>query len=193
MSDHKMKFFWRAGTLFALVFAALLSIRINLLEKLLPNRQTDSFSSVISISERDTWMNISDKDHKIGYSHSQVLQTSRGYLLREILYMRINTMGMLQALNLKTEADLHPDLSVSSFNFDISSGRFRFSAKGTFFHNILSIQTQSSGESRNYDIRVKEKPYLAAGIADAVIAAGLKPGEKRSFNVFDPATMGQES
>lgn len=187
-----MKFFWRAGVLFALVFVALLSIRINLLGKLLPTPQTASFSSVISISERDTWMNISHKDQKIGYSHSTVSQTSKGYRLREILYMRINTMGMAQALNLKTEADLHPDLSISSFNFEISSGRFRFAAKGTFFQNILSIQTQSSGASRKYDIKVKEKPYLAAGIADAVIAEGLRPGERRTFNVFDPATMGQE-
>ena len=106
--------------------------------------------------------------------------------------MRINTMGMVQDLNLKTRADLHPDLSISSFDFEISSGRFRFAATGTFLQNILSIQTQSSETNRKYDIKVKEKPYLAAGIADAVIAEGLKPGETRTFNVFDPATMGQE-
>lgn len=192
MADNKMKFFWRAGVAFALVFTVLLSIRINLFGKLLPAPQTASFSSVISLSERDTWMNISHKDRKIGYSHSTISQTSKGYRLTEILYMRLNTMGMVQDLNLKTQADLHPDLSISSFDFEISSGRFRFAVTGTFFQNILSIQTQNSGSSRKYDIKVKEKPYLAAGIADAVIAEGLRPGETRTFNVFDPATMGQE-
>ena len=77
-----MKFFWRAGALFALVFAVLFSIRINLLGKLLPASQTDSFPSVISLADRDTWMNISHENRKIGYSHSTVSQTNKGYRLR---------------------------------------------------------------------------------------------------------------
>jgi len=43
--------------------------------------------------------------------------------------MRINTLGMVQDINLKTHGVLNDDFTLSSFNFKISSGRFAFSAK----------------------------------------------------------------
>jgi len=106
--------------------------------------------------------------------------------------MRINTMGMVQDITLKTHGVLNDDFTLSSFIFKISSGRFSFSATGSVLGDIINIKTQSSGALRTFDIKIKKKPYIAAGILGAIRAAGLKAGGKFTFDVFDPATMGQE-
>ena len=106
--------------------------------------------------------------------------------------MRINTMGMVQDLNLTTHGELNDDFTLSSFNFKISSGRFNFSATGSVSGDMMNIKTRSAGALRTFDIKVKKKPYIAAGILDAIRASGLKAGGKFTFDVFDPATMSQE-
>ena len=106
--------------------------------------------------------------------------------------MRINTLGMVQDINLKTQGVLNDNFTLSSFDFKISSGRFDFSATGSVSGDLMNIKTQSSGALRTFDIKIKKKPYLAAGILDAVRTSGLKTGEKFTFDVFDPTTMSQE-
>ena len=41
------------------------------------------------------------------------------------------------------------------------------------------------------EIRLKNKPFLLAGITAALGAAELEAGTKYAFDIFDPATMGQ--
>jgi hypothetical protein len=191
MSLNKMKSYWIAGALFALAFSVLFIIRLDLLNKIFSTPQTLSISSLSVIPERDTWMNIFQKDKKIGFSHKTFTKKKKGYLLKEHIFMRINTLGMVQDINLKTHGVLNDDFTLSSFNFKISSGRFSFSATGSVSGDVINIKTQSSGSLRTFDIKIKKKLYIAAGILDAIRVAGLKAGGKFTFDVFDPATMGQ--
>jgi hypothetical protein len=144
------------------------------------------------MADRDSWMNIFQGGRKIGFSHSTFSKKEKGYELKETLLMRINTMGLVQDIRLETRGGLNDDYSLSSFDFEIGSGRFHFSAKGAVSDHTLSIQTGSSGSTGHIDIELKEKLYLTAGIVDSVMASGLMPGDRRTFQVFDPATMGQE-
>ncbi|MBT8351838.1 MAG: transglutaminase-like domain-containing protein [Deltaproteobacteria bacterium] len=137
-------------------------------------------------------MNIFQKDKKIGFSHKTFTKNKKGYLLQESVFMRINTLGMVQDINLKTHGVLNDNFTLSSFDFKISSGRFNFSATGSVSGDMINIETRSSGASRTFDIKIKKKPYIAAGILDAIRATGLKAGEKYTFDVFDPTTMSQE-
>ena len=192
MSLNKMKSYWIAGALFALVFSVLLIIQLDLLNKIFSTPQTLSISTLSVLPERDTWMNIFQKDKKIGFSHKTFTKKEKGYLLQENIFMRINTLGMIQDINLKTHGVLNNDFTLSSFNFEISSGRFAFSATGSVSGDIINIKTQSSGALRTFAIKIKKKPYIAAGILDAIRASGLNEGGKFTFDVFDPATMSQE-
>jgi len=188
-----MKSYWIAGASFALVFSVLFIIRLDLHNKIFFAPQPLSISTLSVLPERDTWMNIFQKDKKIGFSHKTFTKKEKGYLLQENVFMRINTMGMVQDINLKTHGVLNDDFTLSSFIFKISSGRFKFSATGAVSGDIINIKTQSSGALRTFDIKIKKKPYIAAGILDAMLASGLKAGGKFTFDVFDPATMGQEA
>lgn len=193
MSFKRMKPFLFGLAVFGLLFAILLSIRLDLFNTLFYDPENISFFSDSAVIDRDSWMNIFQNGRKIGSSHTTFSKTKTGYLLKEDIYMRINTMGLVQDINLNTGGVLNPDFTLSSFDFEISSGRFRFTAKGTVSDDVLSIKTHSLGASRKIDIRIKEKLYVAAGILDSVRALKLEPGDGFTFQVFDPATMGQES
>jgi hypothetical protein len=191
MAVYRKKKLWVAGIIFSLSFATLFFIRIDLFGNIFSGTKTPPPSAVAALSDRDTWMNIFQNDDKIGYSHKTFSKEENGYRIKETVFMRINTMGLVQDIKLYTNGKLNTDFSLSTFDFEIDSGRFRFAVQGSVSGDILSIKTQSAGDSRNFKIKVKKKPYLVAGIVDAIRASELKPGDKFRFDIFDPATMGQ--
>jgi hypothetical protein len=204
MSFYKKKPFWMTGSFFALAFLSLFSIRMGWIDSLLHRPKTLSLESIGEVSEKDTWMNIYQNKRKIGFSHSTFSRQDTGYSLQETVYMRINTMGMVQDINLKTEGQLHPDFTIASINFKISSGKFQYAVKGTLSDNAMTIETWSDGDGRTADgggqsgdrrrvkIKLKDKPYLFAGLLNAVSAARPGPGDRFVFHIFDPGSMTQQ-
>jgi len=193
MSWNKTKPFWICAVLFGLIFTVLFSLRLGLFSRLNSNPKTVSLSGINSLPAKDAWMNIFQNGRKIGSSHTTFSKTASGYRLQEKIHMRINTMGLVQDIRLNTGGRLNTDFTLSSFDFEISSGRFRFMAEGTISNDILSIQTLSSGSKRKIDIKLKESVYIIPGILKAVAASGLVPGDEFAFQIFDPATMGREA
>lgn len=191
MIVHKSKPFWIAGSLFLLTFIVLFSIRLGILEKVFFRPRSLSVASIDTVSERDTWMNIFQDKRKIGFSHTRFDMEPTGYRLTETVHMRINTMGMIQNISLNTKSRLNPDFTLQAVDFEISSGRFRFSVEGTVDGNSLQVTTRSAGAPRKLEIPLTEKLYLMNGIMDAVAATQLKAGDKYAFKIFDPASMGQ--
>lgn len=166
-----------------LVFLYLLGIRVDLFraEPLYTPVQT------ANLTGSDTWMNILQKNRKIGYSHRRITPQPDGFDLADTTYMRINTMGMVQDLHMRTTASLNPDLTLSGFDFMLRSNLFDFKARGEVRDRILTVDVNG----RKTRIPVKEGLYLTGGIMDAAWKSNLKPGESRRFSVFDPATLGQ--
>ena len=191
MIVHKSRAFWIAGSIFTLAFAILFIIRLGALEKLLFRPRTLSLESINTVSERDSWMNIFQNERKIGFSHTRFYEDTIGYRLTEAVQMRINTMGMIQDISLNTTSRLNPDFTLQELDFEISSGRFRFSVRGSVKGNTLQVTTESAGSSRQLEIPVKGKTYLINSIMGALANTDLRPGDKYAFNIFDPASMGQ--
>jgi hypothetical protein len=191
MSLYQNKPFWLVGLLFSLAFFTLFVIRLDLIEKVFNRPRPLSISDIKSSTGKETWMKILQNDRKIGFSHSTFSTDVNGYRLRETVLMRINTMGMVQDVNLKTTGRLNPDFSLVDFDFSIKSGRFDFSVAGTVEGDALMIQTTSAGSSREASIPLKAKPYLMTAVTAAVSSAKLETGTKYTFDIFDPATMGQ--
>jgi hypothetical protein len=191
MSVHKSKVFWMVGSIFALSFAVLFSIRLGIIKSIMSRPRTLSVESIHTVSERDSWMNIFQNESKIGFSHTQLFKETTGYRLTEAVQMRINTMGMIQDINLNTETRLNPDFTLRKLDFEISSGRFRFRVRGSVNRNILHATTESAGSSRRLEIVLNDKPYHFSSIIDAIAATDLEPGDRYIFNIFDPASMGQ--
>ena len=179
------------GLLFSLGFLTLLAVRLDLIQKIFNRPQPLSISDIKSSADKDTWMKIVQNNRKIGFSHSRFSAEPDGYRLQETVLMRINTMGMVQDINLRTAGRLNRDFSLAEFDFNIKSGRFSFRVDGSVDGDVLTVRTTSAGNSRKTDIPLTAKPYLLPAVTAAVSAAELDAGTKYTFDIFDPATMGQ--
>ena len=191
MSLYQNKAFWVLGSIFILGFITLFLIRLDLIQNYFFRPQTLSISAIKSPGDRETWMKIVQSNRKIGFSHSSISTEQDGYRLQETVHMRINTMGMVQDINLKTSGRLNRDFSLADFDFKITSGRFSFNVSGSVSGDVLAVRTKSAGASREADIPLKAKPYLLPAITAAMSTAELAAGDKYAFDIFDPATMGQ--
>ena len=193
MSLYRNKTFWVLGVSSVLSFLALISIRLDWIEKLFFQPRHLSISALESPGDRETWMNIVQSNNKIGFSHSRLSAEQDGYHLHETVRMRINTMGLVQDISLETIGRLNRDFSLADLNFKIKSGRFSFNVAGSVSGDVLTVRTKSAGHSREAEIPLKAKPYLMPAVTAAMSAAKLAAGDKYAFDIFDPATMGQTS
>ena len=122
-------------------------------------------------------MNIYQEERKIGYAHRQFFKTLEGYKFLESVFMQINTMGMVQDIRFKTEGNLHHNLSLSSFNFQLLSNLFRFKARGVLKDKILTLFIGSAiGSEEKIDLPLRKEIHLSAGILELLSAEDLKPG-----------------
>lgn len=191
MKISKNKWFRITGSVALLVFLLLLMIRLDWVNKLLYRPKILEISAVKLPRAKETWMNIFQSDRKIGFSHTRFSAEGDGYHLQETVLMRINTMGMVQNIQLKTRGRLKNDYTLADFDFDITSGRFSFHVDGSLSGKVLTVNSTSSGATRRMQIKLEHKPYLLAGITSALAAVDLTTGNKYAFHIFDPATMGQ--
>ena len=191
---HKRKHFPILFTaLFGTIFLSLLFIRMGIFDSQPARMDIADISSSEIIADRDTWMNIFQGKKKIGFSHSRYAHLDQGYRFNETVFMRINTMGMIQDIGLNTSGTLNTDFSLKSFDFEIASGRFNFSATGDITDKTLKVNTQSAGAKQTYQLTLTDNIYFTSGIVQAASAGKLKPGDQLTLKVFDPITMGQES
>jgi len=174
---------WIATALSGLLFTFLLGIRLDIFQKQSP----DIIVGAPAISNKEIWMNIYQKDQKIGYTNRRLHHRDDGYYLSESIFMRLNTLGMVQDIRIKTFGNLHHDLSLASFNFELESSLFHFMAYGKVEGKILTVFINK----QKTEITLENNIYLTAGVIDAALNSGLEPEQTRTFYVFDPATMGQ--
>ena len=174
-----------------MIFALLLAVRVVGLPK--PSSgATDTISGQPGVNPvGEFWMNITQAGQKIGYAQRSYSRTEGGFHFSENIFMRINTMGIVQPLTVRTAAELKPDRTLASFQFDLGSNLFRFTARGEVEGKKLTVRIGASPEEKISVINLSEPPYLGGGILESAGAWELKPGEGRTFPVFDPASLGQ--
>ncbi|MGZ3593166.1 MAG: transglutaminase-like domain-containing protein [Syntrophales bacterium] len=197
MAAFRVKRHWIIGIGFVILFLLLLAVRLDVLNWgrnqlfSLRNGKAPYVSGVQGIQEKESWMNITQNGQKIGYSHRLFSKTGKGHHLSESVFLRINTMGVVQGMTIKTDGDLNPDMTMSSFDFDLRSSLFRFQAHGVVNGKQITLYTEMPGSEKKTVINLKDAPHLASGILESANIAEMKEGETRIVNVFDPATMGQ--
>jgi Transglutaminase-like superfamily len=192
MALRHNKTFFVSGLLCSLLFAVLLLVRTGVV-----SRPDDPVSMAPAMPAtpfdiRERWMAILQDDRRIGTTHSRLEPTENGYRLTETVSMRINTMGLVQDLALDSTGWLNFDLTLARFSFTMQSGLFRFAAEGVVEDDVLICRIQSGDDEQQLRLPLAASPYLPAGIFPAVAKAGLAPGERRVFHIFDPSTLAQE-
>ena len=177
------------GVLIAM-FLMLLAFRMDFLALPAAENRAMERTAVMPQEAKDTWMNIYQQGHKIGYTHRTFSRREQGFGLREEVFMRIQTMGVIQGISLKTEGALNQDMTLAAFDFDLTSNLFSFHARGKVDKDRLSIVTKVAGDERRYEVPLKEQVQLSQGVFARALQADLKPGQEISLSIFDPMTMG---
>ena len=174
-----------------LIFTLLLAVRLVGLPKPFSGAAETLSRPPGVIPVGEFWMNITQAGRKIGYAQRNYSRTEDGFRFSENIFMRINTMGIVQPLTVRTAAELKPDRTLASFQFDLGSNLFKFTARGEVEGKTLTVRIGGPAEETTRVIALAEPPYLGGGILESAEAGGLQPGEGRTFPVFDPASLGQ--
>jgi len=191
MAAHRIRWKWIIGALFALIFVFLFTLRLGLFQKRESDLKEERPFHAQTQVDRETWMNILQQAQKIGYAHRQFYKTDSGYRILESVFMQINTMGMVQDIRYRTEGNFYPNFTLSHFDFDLQSSLFRFKAYGVVKENTLTLITSIPGSEQKIDIHLEKDIHLPIGILETLNAERLRPGESRTFQVFDPTTAAQ--
>ncbi|MCX5835169.1 MAG: hypothetical protein NTV99_11815, partial [Deltaproteobacteria bacterium] len=91
------------GILFVLSFAVLMAIRLGAFKAQTPPVNVEPLDEVQSQTDHETWMGVFLQGQQIGYVHRQRSKTSTGHRVLESVFLRLNTMGMVQDVRFKTE------------------------------------------------------------------------------------------
>jgi len=186
MSKFKWNITW--GVFITLVFLILLFIRLEFFQKK-PEPVPALQSPEEVIKAQNTWMNIYQNGKKIGIVHRTFTHQEKGFHSSEKIFMQINTMGVTQALHIFTEGNLNPDMTLSSFNFNLNSSLFRFNAHGLVTKNKLILFTGLPDAQEKSEIPLKDIPHISGSIYDAAFRANIEKNVTRSFSIFDPSTL----
>ncbi len=94
----------------SLVFLLLLAIRLDLFSRFQFNRRLSGAESLHELADKDSWMRIYQADRPVGYAHRSVTRQKEGngFTVAETVFMRINTMGLVQDIHLQTEGRSWP-------------------------------------------------------------------------------------
>jgi hypothetical protein len=185
MHNIKWNIVW--GVFITFTFLILLFTRLELFQNNL--NPTADVPMIRSQRPQDSWMNIYQNKKKIGVVHRTFSPLGEKSHFNETVFMQINTMGVTQALNIFTEGDLNPDMTLSSFKFDLNSNLFRFNAHGRVVKNKLILFAGLPGAQEKSEIPLKETPHIGGNIYDTAFSANLEKDATRSFSIFDPSTL----
>ena len=185
MRKIKWNIVW--GVFITFSFLILLFIRLEFFHK--NSEPVVAVPIIKSQRPQDTWMNIYQNGRKIGFIHRTLSNLEKRFHFNETVFMQINTMGVTQALNILTEGDLNPDMTLSSFNFDLNSNLFRFNAHGLVVKNKLILFTGLPGAQEKSEIPLKDIPHISGSIYETAFSANLEKDVTRSFSIFDPSTL----
>lgn len=187
----KVRWFTIWGVFTTVIFLTLLTIRLGFFSK----KQEPTPFAPVTTTQRDSesWMNIYQKNKKIGVVHRTFYTRDKGFRFAENVFMQINTMGVMQPLKISTSGNLNHDMTISSFNFDLTSSLFRFNAHGHVVKNKLILVTGLPGAQENREIPLHETPLFSGSIYDAAFRANMEKNTTRSFSIFDPSTLAMRS
>ena len=136
-------------------------------------------------------MNITQGGRKIGYAQRNYCRTEDGFRFSENIFMRINTMGIVQPLTVRTDggAETRPDALELSIRSGVESFQVHGPGRGCGEEADRSHRRTGRGKDQCHRscgaaLSGRRHPGVRGGV-------GLKPGEGRTFPVFDPASLGQ--
>lgn len=155
----------------------------------IPSSSLPPSSNKILLQDSEDWMSIYFNNQKIGYSHTVSRRSSKGYALNQDLFLKLMVLGFPRQLHVSLISSLTPAFLLHDFHFKMASGYLIYSIKGEVEGSKLKLTTDLMGQSQTYSLPLKTPLQLSLTLPYHLYRAQMKPGDRISFSLFDPAMM----
>jgi transglutaminase-like putative cysteine protease len=137
------------------------------------------------------WRGIYYRGEKIGFTVNQVTSRDEGYELQEDGRLQMTLFGAVTAARIRTTARVDRAFVLRSFDFllDPGTGPTRIQGDTRDEGRRLAISITTAGSTRTQEYELREPPVLALALGRRLAGAGLTPGARHRWTIFDPATL----
>ncbi len=135
------------------------------------------------------WHGVYYRGEKIGFTVSQTVPTADGFELQEDGRLQMTLLGATTPAVVKTTARVDGAFRLKSFEFSLDPGTGPINVSGTVTGLHLSLSIRTSGGARTEERDLTEVPVLTQNVSRLLANAGLTPGARHQWTVFDPATL----
>jgi hypothetical protein len=139
---------------------------------------------------QEQWMGVYLNGEKIGYLWRKISPAASGYTMDEAFRIKMIVMGTAKDVETLLNANLDKNLKLLSFTAKIKAD-LDIEISGSVLGKDLSLTIDSAGVKTTKKIHLGKEPTLE-GPAITKMLRGLKPGDRISIPIFDPALMGVE-
>ena len=135
------------------------------------------------------WRGVYYRGDKIGFTVSQTTAAEDGFQLQEDGRLEMSLLGAARSVVIRTSARVDRSFALRTFDFSLDPGTGPVSVAGAVHGTRLALTIKTPGSSRSETRELSEPPMLALNLSRRLVDAGLEPGRRHRFSVFDPATL----
>lgn len=135
------------------------------------------------------WHGVYYRGEKIGFTVSQTVATADGLELQEDGRLQMTLLGATMPAIIRTTARVDRSFALQSFEFSLDPGTGPVTVSGTVAGRHLQLVVRTASGSRTEERDLAEPPVLSQNISRLLADAGLTPGARHRWSIFDPATL----
>ena len=135
------------------------------------------------------WRGIYYRGEKIGFTVRQIEQKADGFELQEDGRLQMSLFGALTPATIRTTARVDRAFALRSFEFLLDPGTGPTEIRGTMNGLDLALTVITSAGTTTEVRRLAQPPMLSLNLGRRLASAGLTPGARYTWMLFDPATL----
>jgi transglutaminase-like putative cysteine protease len=149
------------------------------------------------------WNGVYYRGEKIGFTVRQTTRTDEGFELLEEGQLQMSLLGATTAAAMRTAARVDASFELQSFEFSLDPGTGAIEVRGRVERAAtpsapsgarrVTVEIASGGEARTQVIDLDEPPAMMLNFSRMLANAGLVPGSRHRWTMFDPATLSNAS
>ena len=137
-----------------------------------------------------TWRGVYYRGEKIGFTVSQIVESKDGFEIQEDARLQMTLLGATTPAAVRTTARVDPEFALRSFDFSLDPGTGPIRIEGQLDGTRQSLAiTSPAGPTRREVRELAEPPALMLNLSRRLANAGLVPGTRHQWTMFDPATL----
>jgi transglutaminase-like putative cysteine protease len=152
----------------------------------------DSIRAIIpATTYLDTWKGIYIDNRWVGYHHSILAPTEKGYRLNSKSYLRFKMFNQLNSLSLLTIQELDSEYRLINFKTRIS-GVSEITLSGRRLDDQLIVEIHYGDTTYKKTFPAEDDIFLDQSILQIYRGKGLKVGDSYALSILNPLTLKTE-